>query len=254
MLTSLTASVTSVTRALGTLAVDVVVSAAAWFIPNDYREQCLGDLYEGYFRLRKYGRTKMNSLMITGWRILTLIGAGVQMRWEDLHSMQQKDHQSATEEKIEPTESIVLSAAFTFLMLQTCLVLLGRQHKYSHRSSVYFDTVAAYAAGDVIAHDASPARTGIIVPHDQEEGDAVIRGEALAIVTREIEPNQAGRVKFQGTYWSARSEHLQRFPVEMKVAITGRKGNTLFVVPVAAKAYEGILNAAVKPQIDAVPT
>jgi hypothetical protein len=60
------------------------------FIPSDYREQCLGDLYEGYFRLRARGRSKLFSQMVTAWHLLSLVCVGLQMRWEDFQASRQQ--------------------------------------------------------------------------------------------------------------------------------------------------------------------
>ena len=57
-----------------------------FLLPSDSREECLGDLYEGYFLLREKGKSKFVSILITIWRAMLLILAALQMRWDDINS------------------------------------------------------------------------------------------------------------------------------------------------------------------------
>lgn len=241
MLTSLTTSVTSVTRALGTLVVDVVVSSAAWFVPTDYREQCLGDLYEGHFRLRKHGRTKIVSLMITSWRVLTLIKAGLQMRLEDIHSIQQKHPQGIVGEKIKSTKTLFLMAILALLMpraystFRTYSILLERLHQDNQALYNHLGTAQACLLMTGATH---PVITGFMTHTSSHPVYAIAHAsslfpgnvEASAVVNRAIDLNQKGRVRYQGSTWNALcNDHQQILPVGTQVKIIGRKGNTLIV-------------------------
>ncbi len=57
-----------------------------FLLPSDSREECLGDLYEGYFLLREKRKSKFVSILITIWRAMLLILAALQMRWDDITS------------------------------------------------------------------------------------------------------------------------------------------------------------------------
>ncbi|MCC5638725.1 hypothetical protein LC593_23400 [Nostoc sp. CHAB 5844] len=57
-----------------------------FLLPSDCRDECLGDLYEGYFILRERGTSKFASVLVTIWRTILLILAALQMRWDDIIS------------------------------------------------------------------------------------------------------------------------------------------------------------------------
>jgi hypothetical protein len=57
-----------------------------FLLPSDCRDECLGDLYEGYFILRERGTSKFASVLVTIWRAILLILAALQMRWDDIIS------------------------------------------------------------------------------------------------------------------------------------------------------------------------
>ncbi|MEH2079156.1 MAG: hypothetical protein V7K89_03830 [Nostoc sp.] len=57
-----------------------------FLLPSDCRDECLGDLYEGYFILRERGMSNFGSILITIGRTLLLILAAFKMRWDDIIS------------------------------------------------------------------------------------------------------------------------------------------------------------------------
>jgi hypothetical protein len=68
-----------------------------------------------------------------------------------------------------------------------------------------------------------------------------------AIVDATIEPSKNGRVRFQGSWWSARCEQETTiFPGEM-VRVVGRQNITLIVEPVVEPVVEAAIEPVVTP-------
>ena len=67
-------------------------NVVCYLIPRDYREQCLGDLYERFYRLREQRPSKLVSVMLIAWHLLSLTFVGLQMRWEDLLAARQEKY------------------------------------------------------------------------------------------------------------------------------------------------------------------
>lgn len=71
-----------------------------------------------------------------------------------------------------------------------------------------------------------------------------------AIVDAIIEPSKNGRVRFQGSWWSARCEQETTiFPGEM-VRVVGRQNITLIVEPVIEPMVEPVVEPASQPAIE----
>lgn len=102
-----------------------IFDAIGYLIPADYREQCLGDLYEGYFLLRERGRSKVVSVIITVWRALCLIWAALKMRLEDSFSNKRGEYPYARNKSIFSISLLSANSVVTVCVSSMALTLIS---------------------------------------------------------------------------------------------------------------------------------
>lgn len=92
----------------------------------------------------------------------------------------------------------------------------------SHSSEVSASTTSENTAAEAFTATLSP-----VVDYSTVTGEAIV--DTL------IEPSQPGRVKFQGSWWSARCDRNLTIPPGEVVQVIGRENITLLVEPAFAE-------------------
>lgn len=93
-----------------------ILNLIGLLIPANYREQCLGDIYEGYYILRQKKSSRIVTMIITIWKVLCLIWGAFTMRLEDLFS---SDNQENSAKFVQSFERYLVARIMIALLLSS---------------------------------------------------------------------------------------------------------------------------------------
>jgi formylglycine-generating enzyme required for sulfatase activity len=99
-------------------------------------------------------------------------------------------------------------------------------------------TRTRYHFGDVIVPELANYSNDQRAMLASSRSSSLFNTRQLATVEREIQPGQTGRIRFQGTFWSARCSAAITIPAGEQVDVIGTQGPVLLVEPSVARYYK----------------